>query len=660
MDDDADDAKSSSELNSKNAENAVIELNSTRNSDLNTSDCVLINDSNESAVETTVDSDELSGADKQSPAKENTVDTPADDLAVNFAENSGVDDADSSIDGVSSDNNLAESTEPLEMSVNADSTVTGEGTNITQNPTDESVSEMESDAPNDGDETDFVAQSTANEEILAQIGEQSIDCEKSKKIVDEQTIEQSDAMANESVILLDTPEKGDQPTVVSDDTANDKSIGIDDSLPAQMVDECISSIVESAISDPAEQMNQSIVTEADSEIKSMEIGDESLDKLVAEPQSEGDAALSTPKKADCDISVIDISTPSENMDTNAVDTELATGSPTPLEKVQLTETLGEKSLENESDVAATGEESDSAQPAVAETSHEKSSEKDTGVVTTGEKCGSEQPSLEEPIAHIIDTTNTELEKSDEQIEDESLLDINVAESALEAPGTPDIHADVISELENMISETEANIAAESLNATVPVAAEKSGETGEDAVTAPGASLLDEECQNIESASDNTTGEEMSDAPELLPAENDVEQKLAESNDKIDVSMEANDTVLLLVEADAPVSMDVDENDTDSSMLCIDEDKMDCEEEADEKEAEENAKELENPDESKTESLNDDTQPDSTSAADELSTSTDKEEKTPERASFIRVKSMAFLFSDGKKIEFDFDYMKSKK
>lgn len=668
MDDEIGDGKSGSELKTTETDRAIIDLDASGNSDLNRSDCLIID------IDEPGDSNDTSSADKQSATdivetntdlvSKSVLDTRAAPLAIELAEKSATIDAGAAIESIASENT------PAKLGMNAGSSGEYENADssvFAENEMDSAVNEMESDALKGVDEMDFVSATASNQEIEST--KRSIDCEQTteaerpKDIDCTKVADQSDSMAS---------------LLTSNKSAIDESIEIDDD------DECISSLVESFILlDTPEKDVQSIVTVSDSGID--------------DKSTERGAGLGTPMKIAGDISIIDISTPPEKFDSNVVDNEpISVAVPkTSAENAESTES-GEpndkKSLRFELDAPKTVEIADlnvdgSESVSVDENQRTIDSIKSLENVKSTEahvnkSLAPDTVEISEQLAHVTenieggqqplemliaadeaaDTISTETEKSNEKNEKNSSKDDNVVESDLKIPETdafannddeiPEVNVDLSSAGEKIILSTEdSNSADPTAPAIELIVAEKCDASAEVNENVQDATSLNVEADELINDNNESAAGEETDKVHEPPAAiaTETNEKLAE----MDESMETNDAIVAPTEAEAPMDIDeINTNETDAEMPDAIENKMDCEQINDNEANEENAEELDKIDANNAEPLDGEAQPDSTTAADEpteLSTSNEKEEKTPERSQFIRVKSMAFLFSDGKNL-----------
>lgn len=591
-------AKLNSELKSIDVDKSGIELDSSRNSDLDKSDCVIIaDDANETAAKTTDSNEKIFGV-EQSPGENSAIEI-ADESAALVAELFVESEC-----GPSETVSLEISSVAILEGKNADSSVTEEGKNVTENPTEVLITEMQSDAPKGADETDFVAGTLINPESAAVSIERpsEIDCEPS---------------GSKSVILLDTPGKGERTAVATDEPMIDETIEINDNLHEEMADELFTNI-------------------------------------DAETHSE----LDTPKKGD--ISIIDITTPPEKYVSNLADSEpvcdgknsnenVRKGS---VENVDFSETHVDVPLENVSEAPKTDEQS--------------------GELDSTKNIESSQQPLESPIAVAAETTESESQKSNAEIEENALKDVVESDSrthqsidlAENAEKTHETDVDGAKERMNIVSQAGGNIMAESADASAP-ATEKSNEPSEVKKNAQEKAFLDGECEKIdveESIGDNAgtvACEETNKTHEYpTPIENELEEQITASNENMDESMETNEVVLPSTETDAPIPMDVD---GEHEVRDESENKMDFEELSgiidavvaikESNKSDGDAKDSQEIDETNTEPLDSEARLDVATEIEEenaLETIAESEEKSTDRAPFIRVKSMAFLCSDGKK------------
>lgn len=553
-------------------------------------------------------------------------------------------DTQSAIESVSSENS---SMKPIELSVvssekceNDNSFVTEAVNDTVKESTEVAVSENES--KKDGE----IDSAVVNQENIKQSTQ--IDCE---------VIEPSDPALDESVILLNTPEKPESAAVA---TIYD-TIDSDDDFFEELAEECISSLIESAISlDTPEKNEQSTVNE--SQIDLMNADAVSTENIDGETQSEGDAVLDAVKKIENDESIMG-GLLSKKANENMVDDEPVC--------------VDEKSAEIELQIPTEKVASTEGGEIHAEKSGEPKSPGSVdkiGDIDSTEKAESIDPPLETPIADAFETTIAEVEISVEEIIENLLRDAAVGESDADAPENVELpedsdksHAsdgDESIEPEYMISPPEDSIAAESADAAKPasetIATDSIGESSGAAVEhVPDTNSLDERPNNeAESLQEKDECGEKVSVEEVNKVHESAATELL-SDEKLEESMETDDVVSTPTEPTIP--MDVEENDIDSEEPKEDENKMDCEtNEIDEGAAAEKvpitpealAEVSQEIDEGINESLGDEANPDSTTVADEQNasaTSVEKdEEKSPERAPVIRVKSMAFLCSDGKR------------
>lgn len=577
-DGDSDEAKLNSELKTIDVDKSVIELDS----DLDSSDCVIIaDDANEPAAKTTDSNEKIFGV-EQSPAETSAIEI-ADESAAVVVEPS-----------IESD---TAPVQPLEISSvailegkNADSSVTEEGKNVTENnPTEVLITEMQSDAPKGADETDFVAGDlTIPESATVSIKLPSkIDLEKPSD--------------SKSVIVLDTPEKGEQTAVATAEPMIDETIEIDDDLQE-------------------------------------EVADKSFCEISTNIDAETHSELDTPKKGD--ISIIDITTPPEKYDPNLADSEPA------CDGKKSNENVGKGSLENVD---------------VSETHVDVPLENVLEAPKTDELDFTKNiESSQQPLAIAVAAETTEFvsQKSNAEIEEIALKDTDVVESdsethqsvnlAKNAEKTHETDVDGAKERVNIVSQADGSIVTESADASAP-ATGKCNEPSEVKKNAHEKAFLEGECENIDV--DKSRG-----SP--TPIEDKLEEQTAASNENMDESMETNEVVLPSTETDAPIPMDVD-GESEVREEC--ENKADFEELSgtidavaaikDSNKSDGDAKDPQDIDETNTEPLDCEAKLGvATDVVEEnaQATNAESEEKSPDRALFIRVKSMAFLCSDGKK------------
>lgn len=636
---DTDDAKNGSDLEQKSFENSVILLDSSLETNM-------MSDTDEPTAKA-IDLDE--GKQPSIDDLEKIAETVPDVLAgtSGIAKSAAVD-AQSATESASSENS---SKEPGELSAvssekcgNANATDAEAVDDSVKESTEGAVSEKQANESKGDDELDFVSEASVNRPT-------QIDCEK--------VIELSDSMLDESVILLDTPEKRESTAVAANDTIFDS----DDDFLEGIADECISSLVESVISlDSPEKNEQSPVNE--SQIDSMNTDAESTENINGEPQSEVDADIDTPKKIDSDESVIAVASPSKEADLGMVDDE----------PVCVDEKSSEIELAIPAEKVASTEGGEIHAEEFLEAEPPGTVDK-SGDIESTEKIESTGPPPETPIANTVVTTNAELENSVEESDENLLKDTAVGDS--EPPenveNSDKSHAsddDGSIGPEYIISQPEDSIAAESAEAAKPadetIATEIIGEPSDVVVEHVQDTSSLNESPHIEAESQHENDEfgekvaveEVNKVHESAAAIIPSESGEMLSEEKMEESMETDDAVSTPTEP--AISMDVDENDIDDELPKEDENKMDCDtNEADEGAAdekvsiapEENAKVSEGIDDGKNEALGDEARPDTTTRADEQNTSAASvekdEEKSPERAPVIRVKSMAFLCSDGK-------------
>lgn len=583
-------------------------IDSSQNSDLNTSDCIVISETDEPIAKAIVMNDTNSAVGKllttdiaETDADISTV--TAGTSVIELDEKSEISDAETVSEIVLIEN--VSRAEPMssmssEKCEDADSIAIEVVNNLIESIAEVSDTEMRSVTPKGDDETDFIVVGTAiNQEISAkEIGNPKI---------------------AESIIFLDTPEKEEQ----RPKSVNDKSIESDDDTPEKVADACIASLVQSVISmDTTEKTEQSFLTD------------------VSESESEFLEIIGATSKTTPPVNVSSIMVDSEPVCIDGNIAEIA-----PEISAEKMESIVEESLKNKSDASKTIVES-------------------TKLDTTEDVKCTEQM-LKKPEEVLTETTNTESNKSIElniaEVDKNVGSDLKTLENVDFNENTPKLdEIDDDGSSENVISQVYDTIVAESGDATATtidsIESKESDEPSKDNEKVDDTALLDEKCTNVEAdALKKNIESEKNVAPAAI--EDDVEEKLVKSNEKTDEIMETDAAVLPSTETDESIPMDIAESITPNKVG----NGMDCEEEhetddraADEselKKTEENANDLEKSEEITAEPLDDETKPVSTTDADEqnaLSTSTESETKTtPERAPVIRVKSMAFLCSDGK-------------
>lgn len=344
-----------------------------------------------------------------------------------------------------------------------------------------------------------------------------------------------------------------------------------------------------------------------------EVVDEALSELSKDIDPETHSNLDTPKKGD--ISIIDITTPPEKANSSNIEPACD----------------GEKSIEN-----------------VRESSVEDREFSELENVSEAPKTDeqSEEPDSTKSIEsaqHPSDVVESDLETHPS---------VNYDENAEKMHET-----DVDGTIECMNIIADVSIAAESADAEAP-ATEKTHESSEVKENAAEKTLPVSDCGNIvadESIGDNGGTVACEEIKETHESPKSIENESKE-NESMNDSMERTELNLPLAETDAPCSMDVDE---ECEMQDECENKMDFEESNEAVNAvvdamiESNKSDgnaTHDSDEINAGPLDSEVKPESATEDEEgnaLSTSVGSNEKSPDRALFIRVKSMAFLCSDGK-------------
>lgn len=588
-DDDSDDVKVNSELKSIRADTSLTELDSTQNLDLNSSECVIIADDTDEPAAKAMDSNDIisdveqttscAGESIAEVASKIVLNAPAEISAIELADKSVTVFAEPSIESesgpcetVSAQSRKISSVAILECE-NADSSVTEEDNTVSENTTDTLVTEIESDVAKAAEATNFVAGASMNAKCAAVsiARPDGTDCEPS---------------GSRSVILLDTPENSEKTAVATDEPMIDKTIEI------------------------GEDLQEEVAAEAVSELSK---------NVNAETHSD----LDTPKKGD--ISIIDITTPPDKIDSNLADSE-PTGD-------------GKKCSENVRNCSVENVDFPQLDNRLENVSVVRKTDEQIGELVSTKNIESTQQKLELPIAVAAETTESESPESNIEIEENALKD--VVESDLDthrsvyfdekAVKTHDTDVDEANERINLISPTDVSIAAESTDAIAPEK-EKTNEARGIKENEREKKIFEGQLENIkavESIGDNggtIACEETSKTHESL-IQNESEEKVGASNEIMDESMETNEVIPPSAETDPANLMDVDE---ECEVQNEGKNEMDFEESNEIVVAIEESKESDG------------------NVKDTLPTSVESEAKSPDRSQFIRVKSMAFLCSDGKK------------
>lgn len=620
------------------ADSEVIDLDSSRNSDVNTSDCVMITETDEPAVSESskpVDFDKPSNMGllqskddvetDTGTAQNNISDVPDETIASKSAKTS----AKAATEDVLGENASVNSTKQLEIDagpLNEMKNVTDDVANEAENPEETAATEMESDAQNEGKDMEIVAETTINQGHFVEV------------IHSEDEAERTSPLLNTSVINLDTPEKDELPAAVTVNTSEtSEPIEIDnDDLSEPLVVECISKLVQSVVLlDGVEKDQQSVMTidaaDVEKSSEASAVGGGSSQNTKAKPHSGCDDDLDTPEKTDGDNPISDVialadtqndSNMAPSVDEKSGDIE-SESSPEKVESTKVDEIFVVKPSEIEAESSSVTI---------------KNLKSDESELTKNIECTHQ--SVETSSAASIQATTTESVKANEEAGEKSSKADNAGKTDSELVDT----VDTSREPESKVSQADDRVATDT---TMP-SIESTKKCDQPAEVNVNIEVDNENDKQIDEIGGKAADQEMNDTPAVIEIENG--KNAEELDGRVDEHMEMNDGVPASTDTEALIPMEIDEG---SGAPKGNDEKMECEDSneigaADELVSTEAEKIIAEP-------LDGEAKSDPVTAPEELNsspTSVENDEKVPERAPVIRVKSMAFLFSDGK-IEVNF-------